>query len=69
MFLSWNDHNIDKDPVDFAMCVHVFRGASSTSCANYTLRRTSVDKFESVKDLDTPMDLMSQILYQTESNN
>ena len=51
------------------MCVHVFRGASSTSCANYTLRRTSVDKFESAKDLDTPMDLMSQILYQIASNN
>ena len=25
------------------MCVHVFGRASSSSCANYTLRRTSVD--------------------------
>ena len=23
-FLWWNDRNIDEDPVDFAMCVHVF---------------------------------------------
>ena len=23
-FLWWNDCNIDEDPVDFAMCVHVF---------------------------------------------
>ena len=26
-----------------AMCVHVFGRASSASCANYTLRGTSVD--------------------------
>ena len=28
------------------MCFHVFEGASSTSCANYPLRRTSVDNVE-----------------------
>ena len=42
-FLWWNDYNLDEDPLDFAMCVHVFGGASSASCANYALRRTSVD--------------------------
>ena len=45
-FLWWNDYNLDEDPVDFAMCVHVFGGASSASCANYALRRTSVDNIE-----------------------
>ena len=45
-FLWWNDHNLDEDPVDFAMCVHVFGGASSASCANYALRRTSVDNIK-----------------------
>ena len=45
-FLWWNDHNIDEDPVDFAMCVHVFGGASSASCTNYALRSTSVDNIE-----------------------
>ena len=34
-FLWWNDRNIDEDPVDFAMCVHVFWGAFSASSANY----------------------------------
>ena len=37
-----NDHNLDEDPVDFAMCAHVFGGESSAICANYALRRTSV---------------------------
>ena len=45
-FLWWNDHNIDEDPIDFAMCAHVLVGASSASCANYALRRTSVDNVE-----------------------
>ena len=45
-FLWWNDYNLDEDPVDFAMCVHVFGGASSASCANYALRRTSVDNIK-----------------------
>ena len=45
-FLWWNDHNIDEDPIDFAMCVHFFGEASSASCANYALRRTSADNVE-----------------------
>ena len=44
------------------MCIHVFRRASSTSCANYTLRRTSVGKFESVKDLDATKILVKNII-------
>ena len=45
-FLWWNDHNIDEDPVDFAICVHALGGASSVNCADYALRRTSVDNIE-----------------------
>ena len=45
-FLWWNDDNIDKGPVDFAMCLHVFGGESSATCANYALRRTSVESIE-----------------------
>ena len=37
--LWWNDHNIDEDPIDFAISAHVFGGVSSVSCANYVLRR------------------------------
>ena len=44
----WNDHNIDEDPVNFAICVHVFGGASSANCTNYAFRRTSenVEEFQ-----------------------
>ena len=45
-FFWWNDHNTDEDPIDFAMCTHVFGGTSSASCANYALRRTYVDNVE-----------------------
>ena len=41
-----NDHNIDEDPTDFAMCAHFAGGAYSASCANYVLRRISVDDVE-----------------------
>ena len=44
----WNDRNIDEDPVNFAICVHVFGGASSANCTNYAFRRTSenVEEFQ-----------------------
>ena len=31
------------DPIDLAMCAHVFGVTSSASCENYSLSRTSVD--------------------------
>ena len=81
-FLWWNDHNIDEDPIDFAMCAYVLGGASSASCANYALRRTSVDNVEEsgkeAADICINMrissicagvvDLISQSLYQTARN-
>ena len=45
-FLWWNDHKIDEDPIDFPMGAYVFGGASSTSYANYVLRKTSADNVE-----------------------
>ena len=44
--LHWNDHNKDKEPIDFAMCVHVLGHACSASCANYALKRTSADNLK-----------------------
>ena len=42
-FLWWENHNIEEEPSDFAMCAHVFGGVSSASCSNYTLKRTATD--------------------------
>ena len=42
-FWWWENHNIDEEPSDFAMCSHVFGGISSASCSNYALKRTATD--------------------------
>ena len=42
-FLWWKNHNIEEEPSDFAMCVHVFGGVSSASCSNYELKVTATD--------------------------
>ena len=42
-FLWWENHNIEEEPSDFAMCAGVFGGVSSASCSNYTLKRTTTD--------------------------
>ena len=42
-FLWWENHNIEEEPSDFAMCVHAFGGVSSASCSNYALKRTTTD--------------------------
>ena len=39
----WNDYSMKADPIDFAMCAHVFGVTSSASCENYSLRKTSFD--------------------------
>ena len=33
-FLWWENHNIEEEPSDFAMCAHVFGGVLSASCSN-----------------------------------
>ena len=42
-FLWWENHNIEEEPSDFAMCAHVFGGVLSAICSNYTLKRTATD--------------------------
>ena len=42
-FLWWENHNIEEEPSDFAMCAHVFGGVSSASCSNYALKRSATD--------------------------
>ena len=42
-FFWWENHNIEEEPPDFAMCARVFGGVSSTSCSNYALKRTVTD--------------------------
>ena len=42
-FLWWENHNIEEEPSDFAICAHVFGGVSSASCSNYLLKRTVTD--------------------------
>lgn len=40
-FLWFPDGNIEADPVDYRLTVHVFGAKSSPSCASYALRRTA----------------------------
>ena len=42
-FLWWPDGDLDKEPEEYKMCVHLFGGASSPSCANYALKKTAED--------------------------
>ncbi|XP_033725905.1 uncharacterized protein LOC117315432 [Pecten maximus] len=37
-FLWWEDGDIDKEPVEYRMRVHLFGAASSPGCANYGLK-------------------------------
>ena len=42
-FLWWPDGDLDKQPEEYEMRVHLFGGASSPSCANFALKRTAKD--------------------------
>ena len=42
-FLWWPDSNLNQDPPDYHMEVHLFGATSSPSCANFTLRKTAED--------------------------
>ena len=33
--------NLNEDPEDYQMCVHLFGGISSPSCANYALKKAA----------------------------
>ena len=45
-FLWWPSGDMDKEPEEFQMLVHLFGGVSSPSCANYALQKTADDKVE-----------------------
>ncbi|XP_068675732.1 uncharacterized protein [Montipora foliosa] len=40
-FLWWPDGNLDSQPEEYQMRVHLFCGASSPSCANFALKKTA----------------------------
>ena len=40
-FLQWPDSDLEKEPEEYRMLVHLFGGASSPSCENYTLKKTA----------------------------
>ena len=42
-FLWWPNHNLDAEPVDFQMLVHIFGAASSTSVAGFALRQVAIE--------------------------
>ncbi|KAK3737962.1 hypothetical protein QZH41_000763 [Actinostola sp. cb2023] len=42
-FLWWPDGNMEREPQEYQMSVHLFGGASSPSCANYALKKTAED--------------------------
>ena len=42
-FIWWPEGNLDTEPEDYVMCVHLFGGTHSPSTCNYALRRTAID--------------------------
>jgi len=42
-FLWWPDGNMDLEPEELMMTVHLFGGLSTPSCANFALKRTTTD--------------------------
>ena len=42
-FVWWPEGNLDEEPEDYVMCVHLFGGTHSPSTCNYALRRTATD--------------------------
>ena len=42
-FLWWPNGNLHSNPGEYHMIVHLFGGTSSTSCANFTLKKTAQD--------------------------
>ena len=42
-FLWWPDGNLEDQPQEYHMTVHLFGGASSPSCANFALKKTAAD--------------------------
>ena len=45
-FLWWPDNDLDSEPEEYQMMVHLFGATSSPSCANFSLRRTAEDNYQ-----------------------
>ena len=45
-FLWWKDGDVQNEPEDYEMCVHLFGAVSSPSVAGYALRKTAVDNID-----------------------
>lgn len=45
-FLWWPNNDLNSDPEEFQMLVHLFGATSSPSCANFALRKTADDNLE-----------------------
>jgi hypothetical protein len=42
-YLWWPNGNLNEEPVDYRMLVHIFGSLSSPSCANFALRKTALN--------------------------
>ena len=49
-YLWWPNGDLDKDPVEYRMLVHLFGATSSPSCSNYALKRTAKDNQECTRE-------------------
>lgn len=49
-YLWWPDGNLAKEPEEYQMCVHLFGGVSSPSCASFALRKTAEDNKSSFSE-------------------
>ena len=47
-FLWWPNGNLDEDPEELIMTVHLFGGVSSPTCANFALRKSANDHRQEV---------------------
>jgi hypothetical protein len=45
-FLWWEDENLEKNPSEFRMTVHLFGATSSPGCANFGMKRMASDNEE-----------------------
>ena len=44
-FLWWPNGNLDLEPEEYMMTMHLFGAVSSPSCANFALKKTAADNW------------------------
>ena len=73
-FLWWTNNDLNSEPEEYQMMVHLFGATSSPSCANFSLRRTAEDNcqefsketVDSVKDNFYVDDCLKSVPSETE---